>query len=120
MQQVLLNLITNAIDAMPEGGRLWIATRLLSDNGNVEIQVRDSGCGMDEDVQNQAFEAFFTTKERGKGERGKGTGLGLAICQRIVEEHEGKIKIQSRPNRGTTVSIHLPYIPMEITDEQDH
>ncbi|MHC4654887.1 MAG: sensor histidine kinase [Planctomycetota bacterium] len=115
MQQVLLNLITNAIDAMPEGGRLWIATRLLSDNGNVEIQVRDSGCGMDEDVQNQAFEAFFTTKERGKG-----TGLGLAICQRIVEEHEGKIKIQSRPNRGTTVSIHLPYIPMEITDEQDH
>ncbi|MHC4083822.1 MAG: sensor histidine kinase [Planctomycetota bacterium] len=115
MQQVLLNLITNAIDAMPEGGRLWIATRLLSDNGNVEIQVTDSGCGMDEDVQNQAFEAFFTTKERGKG-----TGLGLAICQRIVEEHEGKIKIQSRPNRGTTVSIHLPYIPMEITDEQDH
>ncbi|MHC4109509.1 MAG: sensor histidine kinase, partial [Planctomycetota bacterium] len=115
MQQVLLNLIKNAIDAMPEGGRLWIATRLLSDNGNVEIQVTDSGCGMDEDVQNQAFEAFFTTKERGKG-----TGLGLAICQRVVEEHEGKIKIQSRPNRGTTVSIHLPYIPMEITDEQDH
>jgi PAS domain S-box-containing protein len=115
MQQVLLNLIKNAIDAMPKGGRLWIATRLLSDNGNVEIQVTDSGCGMDEDVQKQAFEAFFTTKERGKG-----TGLGLAICQRIVEEHEGKIKIQSRPKRGTTVSIHLPHIPMEITDEQDH
>jgi signal transduction histidine kinase len=112
MQQVLLNLFTNAIDAMPDGGRLWIATRLLSNNGNVEIQVTDSGCGMDEDVQNQAFEAFFTTKERGKG-----TGLGLAICQRIVEEHEGKIKIQSRPNRGTTVSIRLPHIPMEITDE---
>jgi PAS domain S-box-containing protein len=112
IQQVLLNLITNAIDAMPQGGRLWIATRLLSDNGNVEIQVTDSGCGMDENVQNQAFEAFFTTKERGKG-----TGLGLAICQRIVEEHEGKIKIQSQPKRGTTVLVHLPHIPMEITDE---
>ncbi|MHC4460473.1 MAG: ATP-binding protein [Planctomycetota bacterium] len=110
IQQVLLNLITNAIDAMPDGGRLLVVTRLLSDQGNIEIQVTDNGCGMDEEVQNQAFEAFFTTKERGKG-----TGLGLAICQRIVEEHEGEIKIQSRPGRGTTVSVRLPYSPMEVT-----
>jgi len=104
-----LNLITNAIDAMPEGGRLLISTRLLSDKGSIEIQVTDNGCGMEEEVLNRAFDPFFTTKERGKG-----TGLGLAICQRIVEEHEGKIKIQSRPGQGTTVSVSLPYTAAEV------
>lgn len=113
IQQVLLNLITNAIDAMPNGGRLLIATRLLSEQGSIEIQVTDNGCGMDHEVQSRAFEAFFTTKERGKG-----TGLGLAICQRIVEEHEGKINIQSRPGQGTTISVRLPYSPMEVTKSE--
>jgi signal transduction histidine kinase len=109
IQQVLLNLITNAIDAMPKGGRLLITTRLLSDQGSIKIQVTDNGCGMEEEVLNRAFDPFFTTKERGKG-----TGLGLAICQRIVEEHEGKIKIQSRPGQGTTVSVSLPYTAAEV------
>jgi PAS domain S-box-containing protein len=109
IQQVLLNLITNAIDAMSKGGRLLIATRLLSDQGSIEIQVTDNGCGMEEEVLNRAFDPFFTTKERGKG-----TGLGLAICQRIVEEHEGKIKIHSRPSQGTTVSVSLPYTATEV------
>jgi PAS domain S-box-containing protein len=110
LHQVLLNLVTNAADAMPEGGRLQTATRLLSEEGSVEIRVSDNGCGMEKDVLKQAFDPFFTTKGRGKG-----TGLGLAICQRIVEEHEGEIKIQSRPGRGTTVLILLPHTPREVT-----
>ena len=113
VQQVLLNLIANAADAMPDGGRLHISTRLLSDRASVEIRVTDSGCGIEEDVLNRIFDPFFTTKEQGKG-----TGLGLAICQRIVEEYEGKIKIQSCPGKGTTVSVCLPYTPMDVFDDE--
>ncbi len=109
IQQVLLNLVTNAADAMPKGGRLQVATRLLSEQGNVEIRIMDNGCGIEQDVLKRAFDPFFTTKGRGKG-----TGLGLAICQRIVEEHKGEINIESQPGRGTTVSVRLPYAPMEI------
>ncbi len=109
IQQVLLNLIANATDAMPEGGCLRISTKLLSNEPSVEIQVTDSGCGIEEDVLKRIFDPFFTTKEQGKG-----TGLGLAICQRIVEEHEGEIKIHSQPGHGTTVSVHLPHRPMEV------
>jgi signal transduction histidine kinase len=69
----------------------------------------DNGCGIEQDVLKRAFDPFFTTKGRGKG-----TGLGLAICQRIVEEHKGEINIESQPGRGTTVSVRLPYVPMEI------
>lgn len=113
IQQVLLNLVANATDAMFDGGHLRIATRLLSDRTSVEIQVTDSGCGMGEDVLNHVFDPFFTTKKRGKG-----TGLGLAICQRIVEEYEGEIKIQSQPGEGTTVFVRLPYSPMEIAADE--
>jgi PAS domain S-box-containing protein len=112
IQQVLLNLVANAVDAMPGGGYLRISTRLLPDKTSVAIQVADSGDGIKEDVLNQVFEPFFTTKEQGKG-----TGLGLAICQRIVEEYEGEIKIQSQPGQGTTVSVLLPHAPMEVADE---
>jgi PAS domain S-box-containing protein len=116
IQQVLLNLVTNAADSMPDGGHLQIATGLSSEENRsmVEIQVIDDGCGMEEDVLKRALDPFFTTKDRGKG-----TGLGLAICQRIVEEHEGEIKIQSRPGQGTTVTIRLPYTPVEDSDGQD-
>ncbi len=104
IQQVLLNLVANAADSMPHGGNLKIITRLLTGEDVVKIQVVDNGCGMDEDVLNRAFDPFFTTKERGKG-----TGLGLPICQRIVEEYEGKIEVDSQVGQGTTVSIRLPY-----------
>ncbi len=112
IQQVLLNLVANAVDAMPGGGCLRIST-ILSDQASVEIRVTDSGCGIEEDVLNRIFDPFFTTKEQGKG-----TGLGLAICRRIVEEHEGEIKIQSRPGQGTTVSIRLPHTPMEVAADE--
>ncbi len=111
IQQVLLNLVTNAADAVTDDGGLQIGTRFLSDRNIVEIRVTDNGCGMEPSVLERALEPFFTTKERGKG-----TGLGLAICQRIVEEHEGKIEIQSQPGRGTTVVILLPHAPLEKPD----
>ena len=113
IQQVLLNLVTNAADAMPDGGRLHISTRLLPDQTSIEIQVTDNGCGMEENVLNRIFDPFFTTKEQGKG-----TGLGLAICQRIVEEHEGEIKIQSQPGQGTTVLVSLPHTSMEVAADE--
>ena len=113
IQQVLLNLIANAADAMPDGGRLHISTRLLSDQTSVEIQVTDNGCSIEENVLNRIFDPFFTTKEQGKG-----TGLGLAICQRIVEEHEGEIKIQSQPDQGTTVLVSLPHTSMEVAADE--
>ncbi len=112
IQQVLLNVITNAADAVAEGGRLKVATRFMDDQNIVEIRVTDNGCGMEQDVLNRAFDPFFTTKEPGKG-----TGLGLAICQRIIEEHQGQITIQSQPGEGTTVSIHLPAGTGIDTDE---
>ncbi|MFQ6036246.1 MAG: ATP-binding protein [Sedimentisphaerales bacterium] len=113
IQQVLLNLVTNAADAMPNGGHLRITTRLLSEQGRVEIRVTDNGCGMRRDVVNRAFDPFFTTKKPGKG-----TGLGLAICRRVVQEYNGEIEIQSQPGQGTTVLVCLPYIPTEVTADE--
>jgi signal transduction histidine kinase len=111
IQQVLLNLVTNAADAMPDGGHLEVRTRFCEDF--VEIRVADNGRGMEEDVLKRALDPFFTTKGRGKG-----TGLGLAICQRIVEEHKGEIKIQSQPGHGTTVLVRLPHIPSEVSADE--
>jgi PAS domain S-box-containing protein len=111
IQQVLLNLVTNAADAMPDGGRLEIRMRFGEDF--VEIRVTDNGRGMEEDVLKRAFDPFFTTKRRGKG-----TGLGLAVCQRIVEEHGGEIQIQSQPGQGTTVSVRLPHTPSEVAADE--
>lgn len=101
IQQVILNLISNAAHAMHTGGSLTIQTGM--DIDTAIISVIDTGCGMDDAVLQRAFEPFFTTKERGKG-----TGLGLAICQRIVREHNGTMNIQSRPDCGTTVTVRLP------------
>ena len=108
LQQVFLNLFTNAADAMPDGGRLQIVTGVSSDGDSVTIQVTDTGSGMDQSVLDRAFDPFFTTKERGKG-----TGLGLAICQRIVEEHKGQIEIDSQVGSGTTVLVRLPRVCSE-------
>lgn len=111
IQQVLLNLVTNAADAMPDGGCLEIQTCFCEDF--VEIRIADNGRGMEEDVLKRALDPFFTTKGRGKG-----TGLGLAICQRIVEEHKGEIKIQSQPGHGTTVLVRLPHTPSEVSADE--
>jgi two-component system NtrC family sensor kinase len=113
LQQVFLNLITNALDAMPQGGMLTIATCpevSLSQNGSfVEVVVTDSGMGMSNEVKQKALEPFFTTKEPGKG-----AGLGLAICHEIIRSHHGKLEIESQEGKGSTIRVHLPAFSPEV------
>jgi two-component system, NtrC family, sensor kinase len=103
IEQVVLSLVMNAIDAMPHGGTLSIATRHLIESGEAQIQVQDDGIGIPADVLPNLFEPFFTTKERGHG-----LGLGLAISRTIVERHFGRIEVSSEPGRGTQFTITLP------------
>lgn len=101
IEQVMLVLIMNAIDAMPRGGCLWLETQRLLDE--VQVKVRDDGTGIAPDVLPQIFEPFVTTKENGRG-----VGLGLAISRGIVERHNGRIEVQSELGRGTTFTVTLP------------
>lgn len=103
IEQVLLALIMNAIDAMPRGGNLWIITRLIPDKDEVQIEVRDDGVGIPPDILPHIFEPFVTTKESGHG-----VGLGLAISRGIVERHGGRIEVESKVGRGTTFTVTLP------------
>jgi signal transduction histidine kinase len=105
LRQVFLNLFTNAADAMPEGGRLTprVRTGELPAVPAVVIEVADTGGGIPADLLPRVLDPFFTTKEEGKG-----TGLGLAICKRIVEQHQGKLEIESEVGSGTTIRITLP------------
>lgn len=103
IEQVVLALSMNALDAMPRGGNLWLLTRALPQSGQIEIQVRDDGSGIDSDLLPKLFEPFTTTKETGKG-----VGLGLAISKTIVERHNGQIEVESQLGRGTTFYIFLP------------
>ncbi len=100
LRQALINLLINACDAMPTGGRLEIATRHLA-SGQVEVEVTDSGCGIPKEHLAKVLDPFFTTKD-------KGTGLGLSVVYGIVERHGGTIDIASEVGTGTTVSIRLP------------
>ncbi len=106
LRQVFLNLITNAGDAMPEGGTLTVRSHAGAMPGGqpgVVIEFSDTGTGIKTDDLPKLWEPFFTTKPEGKG-----TGLGLPICRRTVEEHRGIIEIETRPLRGTTVRVTLP------------
>jgi two-component system NtrC family sensor kinase len=103
LEQVFLVLITNAMDAMPRGGNLWLQGRFHEQQNEIEIRMCDDGAGISPDVLPQLFEPFFTTKERGHG-----VGLGLAITRGIVESHGGRIEVQSVLGKGTTFIITLP------------
>jgi PAS domain S-box-containing protein len=109
LNEVITNLVLNAIDAMPKGGTLRIRTR-LGDHRHAMITVADTGMGMSEEVRKKVFDPFFTTK----GE--EGTGLGLSVSHSIVERHGGDLKVDSRPGEGTTFTITLP-IGMNPTGE---
>jgi signal transduction histidine kinase/HAMP domain-containing protein len=100
LKQVLLNLINNAIQAMPKGGTLVVRT--IQANGSVVVEVSDTGLGIPQEILQRIFEPFFTTK------KDKGTGLGLPISYRIIEEHAGRIEVKSREKEGTTFKVILP------------
>jgi signal transduction histidine kinase len=99
IRQVILNLLTNAYEAMPNGGTARLSARQTGDK--LEIVVADSGTGIDDETLSRVFEPFFSKKT-------KGTGLGLAVSRRIVEAHDGALTIESTPGRGCTATISLP------------
>jgi signal transduction histidine kinase len=99
MKRVFVNIIKNAVDAMPNGGKLEIETQQIE--GGIKTSFSDTGHGISEENQKNLFQPLFTTKA-------KGMGFGLAICQRIVEAHNGKISIRSILGKGTTVTVELP------------
>jgi two-component system NtrC family sensor kinase len=105
MQQVILNLVFNGAEAMQScgGGKLTIQTRLLPDESNVELCVRDTGEGIAPENLHKIFDPFFTTKADGKG-----VGLGLAVLYGIVKAHEGEVEVTSQRNEGTTFTVTLP------------
>ena len=126
MEQVLINLATNARDAMPRGGTLTITTKVVElddvfikvhgygEIGKyVLISVKDMGTGMDKETQRRIFQPFFTTKEVGKG-----TGLGLSIVYGIIKQHGGYINVESEPGKGATFRIYLPLIKSTVEEEK--
>ncbi len=102
LSQILMNLLLNSAQAMPDGGTITIKAQKVKFEDSVEIVVTDTGVGIPADVLPHVFEPFFTTK------RGKGTGLGLSISHAYVRSHGGEIRMDSLPNRGTNVRITLP------------
>lgn len=105
INQVFLNLITNAVQAMPgEKGTITLTSRM--DGEGVAVEVQDDGAGIPPEVMSRIFDPFFTTKEIGKG-----TGLGLSISYKIVEQHGGKISVESKPGMGTKFTVWLPLTP---------
>ena len=116
LRQILMNLVLNARDAMPLGGKIGLSTRAAEFPGEassnaepgiarraVSLTVKDNGCGMDAETRARLFEPFFTTKKEGAG-----TGLGLATVQRIVNEAGGMIEVESEPGQGTSIEVFLP------------
>jgi two-component system NtrC family sensor kinase len=108
LEQVLVNLLLNAIDAMPKGGRITIEAGLETDSNSppaVALTITDTGNGIEAGDLPKIFQPFFSAK------KGKGIGLGLSICDRIIQNHGGKIAVQSTPGEGTSFTIHLPLEP---------
>jgi signal transduction histidine kinase len=107
IEQILLNLIINARQAMPEGGRLTVSVRENPQTQMVETRIADTGCGIAPDKLRLIFEPFYTTKtpdEEGHG----GTGLGLSVCRQIIEQHQGRIRVESLLGNGASFTVKLP------------
>jgi two-component system NtrC family sensor kinase len=101
LEQVFINIISNSLEAMPEGGKITLSSS--QKNGMIQVRVADTGPGIAEENQSRVFDPFFTTKEIGSG-----TGLGLSICYGIIKQHHGRIEISSIVGRGTVVTVKIP------------
>lgn len=112
IKQVFLNMFTNAVDAMNDGGTLTLEAQLVDDDSNVQIKISDTGCGIPKDNLDKVFNPFFTTKQIGKG-----TGLGLAVSYGIIKMHKGQIVAQSELGKGTTfiITLHVKLSDSEPT-----
>ncbi len=107
INQVFLNILVNAIQAIDEEGKIFIKTRQIKKDGQkyIAISIKDTGMGMSDEIKKKIFEPFYTTKEAGEG-----TGLGLSISVSIIENHHGSIEVESEVGKGTTFSIYLPIV----------
>ena len=101
MRQVFLNILKNALEAMPQGGILSVTTE--QEGVKLKVVIGDTGIGMTEEVRKKIFDAFFTTKEQVKG-----VGLGLSVCYGIVRDHGGEILVDSEPGKGSVFTVALP------------
>ncbi len=110
LREVFVNLIVNAVDAMPTGGKLSIGC--VQEGSRLKLQFRDNGTGMPEDVRQKIFDPFFTTKGA------QGTGLGLSVSYSIIERHEGSISVASEVNSGTAFTIELPAAELKVEQEK--
>lgn len=110
IERVFMNMIINAAEAMDDGGRLTLGTRLDPVKGFIEVEFTDTGCGISKENMKRIFDPFFTTKETGHG-----VGLGLAISYGIIKEHKGSISVESEVGKGTTFTVRLPL----VTEEED-
>jgi two-component system sporulation sensor kinase A len=110
MNRAFVNIITNAVDAMPESGTLTVTSKTVK--GNVKIAFKDTGTGMSKETLSNIWSPLFTTKA-------KGMGFGLPICKRIVEAHGGKISVESTLGKGTTVTITIPVNPEPVDEGEE-
>jgi signal transduction histidine kinase len=115
--QVFINLVRNAMDAMPAGGALNISVKKKGDR--IEASFTDTGPGMSPGMLDRIFDPFFSTKDAGETGVHGGTGLGLAICRDILEQHNGEISVESAPGRGTSFSVTLPVTECRVEPEQE-
>jgi signal transduction histidine kinase len=115
IEQVLLNLIINARQAMPRGGHLRIEVRDNPKTGLMELKVSDTGVGIPPDRLRLIFEPFYTTKEPDANGHG-GTGLGLSVCRQIIDQHQGRIRVESLVGKGSTFTVKLPVQQEEPRD----
>ena len=109
IQQVLVNLIINARQAMDAGGRLFLTVQTNDEAGTAEISVRDTGGGIPAEKLRQIFEPFYSTKQADAGGQG-GTGLGLSLCRDIIEAHKGRIRVESAVGKGTTFTLKFALV----------
>lgn len=114
IQQVLVNLLVNARQAMDGGGRLFLTIRTNEKDNMAEIAVRDTGTGIPPDKLPKIFSPFFSTKQADKQGQG-GTGLGLSLCRDIIEAHKGRIRVESALGKGTTFTLRFPLVENPAT-----